>query len=102
MAGHNKPSYGSAGWKWPKYSGVKRVNLAATSSPIQRSMIDVLMSNWSLDANPMLAMFEMMSRVKLGIRPGCDRLRTWLPGRMMSSTHNPDVPNDELVVAKPE
>lgn len=35
----------------------------AVVSPIQRSMLDVLMSNWSLDANPMLAMFEMMSRV---------------------------------------
>jgi NTE family protein len=39
------------------------ISLGATTSPIQRSMLDVLMSNWGLDANPMLAMFEMMSRV---------------------------------------
>jgi len=39
------------------------ISLGAASSPIQRSMFDVLMSNWSMDANPMLAMFEMMTRV---------------------------------------
>ncbi len=39
------------------------ISVGAATSPIQRSMFDVLMSNWSLDANPVLAMFEMMSRV---------------------------------------
>ena len=39
------------------------ISIGAATSPIQRSMIDILMANWSLDANPMLAMFEMMSRV---------------------------------------
>jgi len=41
----------------------ENVSVGAATSPIQRSLFDVLMSNWSLDANPMLAMFEMMSRV---------------------------------------
>ncbi len=41
----------------------KTVSLGAASSPIQRTMLDIMLSNWSLDANPMLAMFEMMSRV---------------------------------------
>ena len=131
MAERSRPSHGSARWKWPKNSNIKRINLAlqgggshgaftwgvldrllqepciaieaisgtsagavnavvmaeglvgggpesarerlrtfwesisrgAASSPIQRSMYDILMSNWSLDANPMLTMFEMMSRV---------------------------------------
>lgn len=39
------------------------ISLGAAATPLQRSMFDVLMSHWSLDANPMLAMFEMMSRV---------------------------------------
>ncbi len=32
-------------------------------SPLQQSMFDVVLANWSLETNPFLAMFEMMSRV---------------------------------------
>ncbi len=35
----------------------------AKVSPIQRSLLDVLLSNWSLDYNPALAALEMLSRV---------------------------------------
>lgn len=32
-------------------------------NPLQQTMFDVVLSNWSLEGNPFLAMFEMMSRV---------------------------------------
>lgn len=41
----------------------KTVSREAAASPIQRTAIDVLLQNWSLDSNPALAAFEMMSRV---------------------------------------
>lgn len=41
----------------------ENISVGARTSPIQRTMFDILMSHWSMDANPMLAMFEMMSRV---------------------------------------
>jgi NTE family protein len=39
------------------------VSVDALSSPIHRSMFDVLSSSWSLDFNPALAMMDMMTRV---------------------------------------
>ncbi len=39
------------------------VSFSASLSPLQRTLLDAFMTNWSLDANPMLAMFEMMSRI---------------------------------------
>lgn len=39
------------------------VSKEAATSPIQRTAIDVFFKNWSLDSNPALAAFEMMSRV---------------------------------------
>ena len=39
------------------------ISQAALGNPIQRTPLDILLSNWSLDANPALAMFEMLSRV---------------------------------------
>ena len=39
------------------------ISREAAASPIQRTAIDVLLKNWSLDSNPALAAFEMMSRV---------------------------------------
>jgi NTE family protein len=35
----------------------------AFGSPIQRTAVDILLQNWSLDANPALTVMEMMSRV---------------------------------------
>jgi NTE family protein len=32
-------------------------------NPLQQTMFDIVLSNWSLESNPFLAMFEMMSRV---------------------------------------
>lgn len=32
-------------------------------NPLQQTMFDAVLSNWSLETNPFLAMFEMMSRV---------------------------------------
>jgi NTE family protein len=40
----------------------KSIALGA-QNPLQQSMFDILLSNWSLETNPMLAAFEMMSRV---------------------------------------
>ncbi|MGI9409000.1 MAG: patatin-like phospholipase family protein [Hyphomicrobiaceae bacterium] len=39
------------------------VSEEASASPIQRTAVDVLLQNWSLDTNPALVAFEMMSRV---------------------------------------
>src|SRR6056297_3547175 len=39
------------------------VSFSASLSPLQRTLLDAFITNWSLDANPMLAMFEMMSRI---------------------------------------
>lgn len=39
------------------------ISQEAAASPLQRTAIDVLLKNWSLDSNPALAAFEMMSRV---------------------------------------
>jgi NTE family protein len=39
------------------------VSVEARSSPIHRSIFDVLNSSWSLDFNPALAMMDMMTRV---------------------------------------
>jgi NTE family protein len=39
------------------------VSVEARSSPIHRSVFDVLSSSWSLDFNPALAMMDMMTRV---------------------------------------
>ncbi|MGI9426981.1 MAG: patatin-like phospholipase family protein, partial [Hyphomicrobiaceae bacterium] len=41
----------------------KTISKEAAASPIQRTAVDVLLQNWSLDSNPALAAFEMMSRV---------------------------------------
>ena len=40
----------------------KSISLGA-QNPLQTSMFDILLSNWSLETNPMLAAFEMMSQV---------------------------------------
>jgi NTE family protein len=39
------------------------VSVEALSSPIHRSIFDVMNSSWSLDFNPALAMMDMMTRV---------------------------------------
>jgi NTE family protein len=41
----------------------KAVSIGGNASELQQSMLDVLLSNWNLENNPFLAMFEMMSRV---------------------------------------
>ncbi|MEW5964029.1 MAG: patatin-like phospholipase family protein [Pseudomonadota bacterium] len=41
----------------------RRVSLEAVASPIRRSLLDMLFSNWNLDHNPMLALFDMATRV---------------------------------------
>ena len=40
----------------------KSISLGA-QNPLQTSMFDILLSNWSLETNPMLAAFEMISQV---------------------------------------
>lgn len=41
----------------------KSVSFGAIMSPIQRSLIDMVLSNWSLDHNPALLVADMMTRV---------------------------------------
>ena len=41
----------------------RTVSEESSASPIQRTAVDVLLQNWSLDTNPALVAFEMMSRV---------------------------------------
>ncbi|MEL6297345.1 MAG: patatin-like phospholipase family protein [Pseudomonadota bacterium] len=41
----------------------RQVSREAALSPIQRTLFDVLTSNWSLENNPALAAFDVMSRV---------------------------------------
>jgi NTE family protein len=41
----------------------RRVSLEAVASPIRRSLLDMLFSNWNLDHNPMLALFDMATRL---------------------------------------
>ena len=41
----------------------KNVSFGAIMSPVQRSLVDMLLSNWSLDHNPALLMADMMTRV---------------------------------------
>jgi NTE family protein len=41
----------------------KTISREAAASPIQRTTLDILLKNWSLDTNPALAALEMMSRV---------------------------------------
>jgi NTE family protein len=41
----------------------EQVSVEARSSPIHRSVFDVMSSSWSLDFNPALAMMDMMTRV---------------------------------------
>ncbi|MBU4611933.1 patatin-like phospholipase family protein [Achromobacter sp. GG226] len=60
----------------------QRVSAAARFSPIQRSPLDVLMGNWTLDNSPMYAAFDMAARVispydlnPLGINPLGDILQ---------------------------
>ncbi len=41
----------------------KMISVEAAASPIQRTALDLILQNWSLDANPALTALEMMSRV---------------------------------------
>ena len=59
----------------------REVSLAARASPIQRSALDVLVGNWSLDRNPAYIAADLMSRVvspyeinPLGLNPLRDLL----------------------------
>ena len=41
----------------------KKISKETVASPIQRTALDMFLKSWSLDANPALTAFEMMSRV---------------------------------------
>ncbi len=40
-----------------------RISVDALSSPVRRSIFDMIFTNWSLDHNPLLTFFDMMTRV---------------------------------------
>ncbi|MGI9523764.1 MAG: patatin-like phospholipase family protein [Hyphomicrobiaceae bacterium] len=41
----------------------RTISREVAASPIQRTAIDIFLQNWSLDSNPALTAFEMMSRI---------------------------------------